>query len=91
MSANEHAGLFLGEVGPFQVRLGRNLLPITCDVLLPIGRRQSVDQWVLRSEHHVSRAIKGVVPGGENPDGWDASLRRQVIAARRPCHSRILV
>src|SRR4051812_19027784 len=68
VSADEYAGLFLRQVGPFQIGLGLDLLPIFRDVLLPVWSRQLVDQRMLGGEHHVVRTVKGVVPGRENPD-----------------------
>ena len=66
--ADKDAGFFLGQIGPFEVGFRRDLFAIPGDLRSAIVRRQSIDQRMLRREHHVVGAVKRVVPRGKNAD-----------------------
>ena len=62
------AGLFLREVGPFEIGFRSDLPAIFLHSRSSILGCELIDQWMLRREHHVGRAVKRVRSRGEDAD-----------------------
>ena len=61
--AGEDAGLLLGQIGAIEIALPRGGFPVDPDRLLLVGRRQRVDERMLRSDDEVGDAVERVGAG----------------------------
>ena len=79
MRAGEDAGLLLGQIGAIEIALSRGGFPVDSDRLLLVGRRQRVDERMLRSDDEVGDAVEGVgtcrVDAEDIPTGLEGESR----------------
>ena len=77
--AGEDAGLLLGQIGAIEIALSRGGFPVDSDRLLLVGRRQRVDERMLRSDDEVGDAVEGVgtcrVDAEDIPTGLEGESR----------------
>ena len=74
MGAAEAPGFLFGEVGALEVALAGGFLAVIFDGGFLRRRRERVDEWVFRREHHISAAKKRVGACGENLERAERGL-----------------
>jgi chromosome segregation ATPase len=74
--AGEDAGLLLRQVGAVEIALPRGGFPVDPDRLLLMGRRQRVDERMLRGDDQVGDAVQRVGAGRVDAEDVAAGLGR---------------